>query len=370
MTVLGGTEDAIRQFFEGLGINLWIAAPILFVAWVGGFWGLKVLIYHRLAAFAEKTVSKLDDVVLYALERPLAFLIIGSGVLIVERILPFSPATDHFLLLAFRIIVVISGALFTDRLLRRLVNVYADEQPVLQSSRNLVRGISRAVVFALAAFAVLDNLGVSITPLLASLGVGSLAVALALRDTLANLFAGIQLVADRTIEVGQSVKLGTGEEGVVMKVGWRATHIRMPNDTLLVVPNSKLTESLITNYDRPLAPMTTVVELQVATPSDLDRVEAVALEVAREVQRTVEGAIPEAEPILRYQRFAESGIGFIVILRVQRYAAQFLVRHEFVKRIHRRFDQEGIVIPYPVRTLHLDPDAREAVGLGGPRRET
>ena len=204
----------------------------------------------------------------------------------------------------------------------------------------------------LGALIVLSNLGIAITPLLTALGVGSLAVALALQPTLSNLFAGFQIALARQIRVGDFVELETGQQGYVTDIGWRSTQIRELPSNLVIVPNARIAEIIVRNYALPENEQSALVQVGVSYSSDLDRVEAVTIEVAREVQRTVSGALSEFEPFIRYHTFGDSAIGFSVILRVREFTDRYLVTHEFVKRLHRRYAAEGIEIPFPQRVVH------------------
>jgi small-conductance mechanosensitive channel len=169
---------------------------------------------------------------------------------------------------------------------------------------------------------VLTEIGIEITPVLAALGVGSLAVGLALQPTLSNLFAGFNLSLNQRVRVGDFVRLDSGQEGRVLDIGWRATEIRSIGDSLVSVPNAKLAEMIVTNVSLPGEDLALRVEVGVSYASDLEQVERVALEVARAVQADVEGAARDHEPILRFLGFGDSSINFMVVLR----AASFRTR--------------------------------------------
>jgi small-conductance mechanosensitive channel len=228
----------------------------------------------------------------------------------------------------------------------------APELPVSSLTRNIVR----AFVLALGGLVVLNGLGVSITPMLTALGIGGLAVALALQEPLANFFAGFFVSIAGQIRVGDYVILDSGQEGYIADISWRSTRIRMLANNLIVVPNSKLSQSVVVNYHLPSNDLAVLVEVGVDYASDLGRVEQVTIEVARDVMREVPGGVADFEPFIRYHTFADSSINYTTILRAREYVDQYLVKHEFVKRLHARFNQEGIVIPFPIRTLvHRDP---------------
>lgn len=230
----------------------------------------------------------------------------------------------------------------------------------------LIRKIGNVFVLGIGLLCILRVAGVDISPLLASGAIGGLAIALAAQDTFSNLFAGYFLIIDRPIRVGDFIRLESGEEGYVQEIGWRNTRILLLPNNLVVIPNSKVNQSIITNYYLPERQMSVHVWCGVSYDSDLERVETVTLEVARAIQSHVEGAVRDWEPILRWREFGDSAVRFLVILRVEEYTAQFAVQSEFIKALHRRFRREGIVIPFPMRTVVLH--APEGIRLPGDSR--
>lgn len=206
-------------------------------------------------------------------------------------------------------------------------------------------------VFVLGGLVLLRSLGVSIAPLLTALGVGGLAVALALQDTLSNLFAGLQILASKKVVPGDYVQLDSGEEGYVVDINWRNTSLRHLRNNVILVPNARLASATVTNYYKPFPEMSVLVGVGVSYRSDLPHVERITTDVARQTLEEVEGGVPDFEPFIRYGGFGESSIDFNVILRVSEPTAQYLVTHEFVKRLHERFGREGIEIPFPIRTI-------------------
>lgn len=230
---------------------------------------------------------------------------------------------------------------------------------------SLTRNIAWALVAVLGVLVVLNGLGVSITPMLTALGIGGLAVALALQEPLANLFAGLFVTLAGQIRVGDYVKLDTGQEGYVADFTWRSTRLRMLANNVVIVPNAKLAQAIVTNHDLPSQDLAVLVEVGVDYASDLRQVERVVMDVGADVMRTVTGGVPDFEPFIRYHTFGESSVDFTVILRAQQFVDQYLVKHEFIKRLHARFDQEGIVIPFPIRTIAYRDAASEA-GAGAP----
>jgi small-conductance mechanosensitive channel len=139
-------------------------------------------------------------------------------------------------------------------------------------------------------------------------------------------------------------------------------------NNLIVVPNAKLAQAIVVNHHLPSQDLAVLVDVGVDYASDLRHVERVVADVGRGVMRDVTGGVPEFEPFIRYHTFADSSINFTVILRAKEFVDQFLVKHEFVKRLHTRFNDEGIVIPFPIRTIAYreprpDPQAQTIAGV-------
>ena len=212
------------------------------------------------------------------------------------------------------------------------------------SSTSILATTIDLIVYSLGILFLLQSLGISITPLLTALGVGGLAFALALQDTLSNLFSGINILVSKQIKMGDFVKLSTGEEGHVVDMNWRNTTIKSPTENMVVVPNQKIASSIVINYAQPFAECSIAIPIGVSYESDLDQVEKVTAAVAKEILQGTEGGVNSFEPLIRYVSFSESSISFNVILRVKTVTDQSLIRHEFIKSIHARYQQEGITI--------------------------
>jgi small-conductance mechanosensitive channel len=339
----------------------WFQGVAAFVLWVGVLLVAHHFANRALRRMAAATAWTWDDLLIDALRRPVVIAILASGLVILGRIFPLEPEWDRACDVMMAAAMVLAIVLFVDHITSGLLDRLAVTQPVLQGARGLVQGSVRGVVIGIGVLIFLDSIGISIAPILASLGVGSLAVALALQDTLANIFAGFHLIADKPIEAGQFIRLQTGEEGHVVRVGWRTTWITTPQKNSVVVPNSKLSGAVLTNFDMPSSETVLQVEVTVAS-ADLEKVERVTLEVARDCLATVPGATREFEPVARFTGFADSGVKLVAVLSAASLSDSHTVRHQFLKRLSARFQKEGIVVPFPTRTLDLPPGT---FGRGG-----
>ncbi|PKQ38400.1 MAG: mechanosensitive ion channel protein MscS [Actinobacteria bacterium HGW-Actinobacteria-1] len=263
--------------------------------------------------------------------------------------------TPRLSTLTGRVLVVLAGLTVTYAAMRiatGFVRGYAVSASGPLPSTSIFVNLTRIAIVLLGALIVLNALNISITPVLTALGVGGLAVALALQDTLGNLFAGLQIVASKQVRPGDYLLLETGQEGTVEDIAWRYTTLRTQANNLVVVPNAKLGQAIVTNYQLPEQPLSITVEFGVAYGSDLDRTEAIALDVAARVMAELQPDITDWEPLMRFRGFGDSQVQAAIIMRVLDYGDQYALKSEFIKRLHARFAEEGIEFPFPQRVVH------------------
>jgi small-conductance mechanosensitive channel len=304
-----------------------------------------------------RTRNDADDVILGGLRVLLPWVAVDAGAWVSAAVLPLQGSVDSLLNSVFGAVLVLAVTLAAARTLGEAVRAVALARSGVAASSTIFVNIVRTAVLVIGFLVVLQSLGVSVAPLLTALGVGGLAVALALQDTLANLFAGVQILATKKVQPGDFVQLGGGQEGYVVDINWRNTMIRQLPDNVVIVPNAELANSIVTNYYQPAQPLAVLVEVGVSYGSDLSHVEQVTCEVGKEVMAEVKGGVAEHEPFIRYHTFGDSSINFSVILRAHEFTDQYLIKHEFIKRLHHRYGQEGIQIPFPIRTIVM-PDRK------------
>jgi small-conductance mechanosensitive channel len=250
--------------------------------------------------------------------------------------------------------VIASVTLTVAGVLATLVAAASERHALGVGMTGLAGAAVRGTVLIVGLLVLLDALGVQITPLLTALGVGGLAVALALQDTLSNLFAGVHLLADKPIRVGDYVKIADAIEGYVLDVGWRSTRVRMLQNNIVIVPNKRVAESVIVNYDMPERRMSLALPVSVGYGSDPERVEAMLLDEARRAAGEVAGLLAEPPPVVRFiPGFGASSLDFTLSCQVAGFVEQYPVQHELRKRILRRLRAEGIEMPFPTRTVEL-----------------
>ncbi|MBI2095546.1 MAG: mechanosensitive ion channel family protein [Candidatus Omnitrophica bacterium] len=264
-------------------------APVFFLLWVLVLWLTKRIVFRRLKQWAEGTSFWWDDIVVESLSFPINFLILASGMALFSNLLPLSDDAGRWAAVGLRGSVILCIVLFLDNLVRRAIDKHAMKSTRARASQGITKGLIRSFIIGIGALAFLDLLGISVTPILASLGIGSLAVALALQDTLSNFFAGLYVAMDKPVNVGDFVKLETGDEGYILDVGWRNTRIRALSNNIVIIPNTKLIGGVITNYSLIDKEVAVLVEVGVHYGSDLKKVERVTVEVGREILKKVHG---------------------------------------------------------------------------------
>jgi len=268
-----------------------------------------------------------------------------AGLWMASRRLPLNVESTVIVVKSLNVLGILVATAFAARILGRLVAVYTQREASRLPSSTIFVNLARGTVWILGGISVLAALGVSIAPLVTALGVGGLAVGLALQPTLENVFSGVQVLASRQIEPGDFIRLETGEEGSVLDVTWRNTTIRRPSNEVVIVPNSVIGRSLITNFSRIDSEFVLTVPLSIAYGSDLEVVEGLALKTAEEVVAEVAGCVPGDEPSVRFADITPPTVIVNTTIRVMSYPERIEVRHQFIKRLQRRLAEAGVEAP-------------------------
>ena len=228
-----------------------------------------------------------------------------------------------------------------------------NEVKVLNSLAPMAKRVISTTIISMGFLIILDQLGIAIAPLVAGLGVGGLAVALALQSTFTNFFAGLNVLTDGSIRTGDFIELEHGAVGEVDQIGWRTTKVRLMDNNMVIIPNYRLAENVTINYSFPKDEMSVYIQVGVAYSSDLEAVERITLEVSRKVLSETPGAISTYEPSIWYANFGESNIDFWVVLRANGYMESWLLKHNFIKELLDRYNKENIEISFPARNIFL-----------------
>lgn len=326
------------------------------------------LLFRQLEGWARRTSTQVDDVI-RAVRVPSVLWCAILALAIGLSVAPLPPAVVEWGSKALLALTIASATLVLASLLGQLSALYGARLDVGVAATTLTQTVVRVIVLVLGALVLLDTLGVQITSLLAALGIGSLAVALALQDTLSNLFAGVSITLGKYIRKGDYIKLDTGDEGYVVDTDWRTTKIRTLPNNMVIIPNNKLAQAVVTNYYLPEPRMSLLIPIGVSYDSDPQRVEDILVDEATKAARSGEipGLLAEPAPFVRFiPGFGDFSLNFTLICQVREFVDQYLAQHELRKRIFRRFRQEGVQIPFPVRTVYLEDGRSGRVDQGEP----
>lgn len=333
---------------------LYLFLPLIVVVFsiIVGMFFEKVIFLKLTKIVKEKGLAG-GEAIIKALKHIIILWFLLAGMYIAVLLIPVSPALMNILSRVFIVITFLSLTVVAARIAGGFINIYSLKVKDVLPRASLLENIARWTIYVVGTLIILQTLGISITPIITALGIGGLAVALALQDTLSNLFAGLHIIVSRHIRPGDYVKIENGEEGHVVDITWRNTTVQQLSGNIIIIPNSKLASSVVVNYNLPQKDLAVLVQVGVSYNDDLEKVERVTVEVAKEVMKEVPGGVPEFEPFIRYHTFSGYSINFTVILRAKEFTDQFLIKHEFIKRLHKRYKEEGITIPFPVQTVYL-----------------
>ena len=340
-----------------------ILEVLLPLAWVAGGYAVGAIVEKFVLAglrrAARRTEWEWDDVAINSLRRMPTLWFLIAGVDMALRRIPVSSVVLNNSEKVFVVVIILSITVVLSRIASGAVGVFSKRAKGAFPATSIFAHFSTVLIFVLGVLVILQWLRIPITPIVGALGLGGLAVALALQDTLSNLFAGLQIIASRKVRPGDYIKLESGEEGYVVDITWRNTTVRAIHNNMIIVPNAKLASAVTVNFNLPQREMAVRVEVGVSYDSDLREVERVTIEVAKEVLSEIQGGAPEFEPFIRYHTFADFSINFTVVMYVKDFFSQYVIKHEFVKKLHARFNEKGIEIPFPIRTVYMKQNGDE-----------
>ena len=275
-----------------------------------------------------------------AFRGPIRLFFVFLGVLLGILVLPL-PAWAHSLAsAALDVAIMLVLVILAARIAGGLILTYGEGSRLVGSTRRFLRRVAVTAIYVVGFLFILDNLGISITPLLTTLGLAGLAAALALQDTLANFFAGVYVQADRPLDVGHRVRFEDLKvEGTVVDVGWRTTKLRTPEGDLLVIPNVKVASGVVVDYDLPEPRTTLRVPVRVARSADPRRV----LHALEEVARGLGDPGIVGEPKARFSPgFVGGAFEFTLQVETDSYESRERVGDELRHRVVERLRGEGV----------------------------
>mgnify|MGYP001322179818 CR=1 FL=1 len=328
----------------------WLFTFFITAGFLLGFIFNKIII-NQLKTITHSTSWKIDDILLDIVGKYIRiWIIIGGFFLAIDTLPPFLIKLSDSIHKVLLVFFVLSIAFAIANLITALIKNYYTSQTGVHNTE-LASYLIKGLIITLAGIMLLQTFGISVTPILGALGVGSLAIGLALKDTLTNLFGGIQILLTNQLKTGDFIQLQSGREGTIKDITLRNTTLLDRSNNTIVVPNSELSIATIVNYSMPSTILRVKVDCGVGYNSDLEMVERLVLETAKEVIENTEDGFKGFSPRMRFHKFNDFSIDFTVIMRSKSFPGTHRLRHNFIKLIKKRFDENNIEIPFPIRTL-------------------
>ena len=317
---------------------------VLFAAVVVSGWVFRRILFTRLERWADSTRTQVDNILLDVIHGPFLLWVLILAIHLATESSSLPRGVTRWSGKVLLALWIISLTAVLARLSGRLVRVYSPRLEGALPVGTLTEVLAALIIWILGFLTLLQQVfEVDIRAILAALGVGGLAVALALQDTLSNLFAGFYVSVARQIRIGDFVKIDAGQTGYVQDIGWRSTTLRELGGNLIFIPNHKLAQSIVTNYNLPQRSLGVGIAVPATYDSDPSVVERLLTEVASAAVGQVPGLLKEPAPSAKLiPGFGKTSLEFTLDCQVAEFADQFLVQHELRKRIYRRFREEGI----------------------------
>jgi MscS family membrane protein len=232
----------------------------------------------------------------------------------------------------------------------KIIKRNEDARSVSQSFSPLFHRLSRIAFLIAAVLVVMVHLGVDVRPILGGLGIAGLAISLAAKDSLSNIFGGIALTSDKAFKVGDMVSVpANGITGIVYDVGLRSTRIKTWDNEVFIIPNGNLANQVIQNYYQPDMMARVVVPFSVEYGSDVDRVKKVVIGEIKKIKK----ALKDPEPSIVFNKMSDFSLDFDARFWVESIKDKYFSKLEATERIYKALNREGIGIPFPTRTLYL-----------------
>ncbi len=322
--------------------------------------GILYLLFPLVTKLTKRTKTKVDDIIVEILKKPLALWVILYGLLSASLTLPLSPDISLMLVKAYNMAVILIVTWIIYRVFRDLIIRYSFHLSRKKKKRDLenvllpvIEKIGIVTIVTIGGIMLLEEAGVNIAVLVASLGVAGIIIGLAAQDTLGNFFAGIHILLDKAFEIGDLILL-EGEDSVfrVHDVGLRSTKLYdIFSHTMIYIPNSMLANHKIVNLNRPDTKIKIRVDVSVSYDSDVEKVRRLLKEIALQMPEVLKDE--KHEPVVVFREFGDSSLNFTLYAWVEKVPEQWEVASRIRGEIMRRFREEGIEIPYPQLDVHM-----------------
>lgn len=303
---------------------------------------IGIVILHGVFRIVIEVLSRVTKIPRDIWRNIFRFMPTLLGIQLTKDILNLPDFVQNILSYHYHSVVIITVTFFCAHTVSSFLKDKLSKSGDKAATTSILTTVVDLGVYMVGVLFILSSYGISISPLLTALGAGGLASALALQDTLANLFSGITTLVSKQVHMGDYIRLSSGEAGRVVDMNWRNTTIRTATGNMVIVPNKSIATATLTNYEQPLAECTISIPLTITYDNDLQRVEDVTLGVARHILDHSEYGVTGFEPLVRYDQMGEYGISFKVVLRIRNIVDEAVLKHQFIKSIYTTYKKEHI----------------------------
>ncbi len=344
--------------------------------WVGNVWAqaaiivlgsailakiVDLLLSGWIRSVAKKTATDIDDRIIELLHRPVFVSVLLLGMGLSTLVLELHDVVSLGLVRALITIAILVWSIVATRIVALMLEVlsrFRDRFQIIEPGTiHLFDNLGKVVIWGAASYFILLNWNINVSAWLASAGIVGIAVGFAAKDTIANLFAGVFILADKPYEIGDFVNLDSGERGQVVSIGLRTTRLLTRDDIEITLPNAVIAQEKIVNETGgPSRHERIRVKVGVAYGTDIDEVEACLLEIAGRHEEILESP----EPRVRFRSFGESALDFELLAWISEPVLRGRLLHELNRDVYKSFASRGIQIPFPQRQIHLSsPESKE-----------
>lgn len=346
-----GTTDGSAIF--------WAKHLLLATLVMGCFWLLSQAVAYIISHWASRltafTRTDLDDRILKRLAPSISLLITLTGVYLALRTLPLPEKLLKTCAGGLFIINVVIICVMLYRALNETLLWYVERSQdqgdgtLARQMVPLAEKIVMLFIVGAALIVVFKHFHYDVLSLVTALGIGSLAIGMAAKDTLSHVISGFTLMIDRPFQIGDRIKLGNGQTGDVLDIGLRSTKIQGLDTTVLIIPNSDLCNSTVINMVRPSSVIQGRTTVGVGYDSDVEQVKRVLLEIACSCDEVLD----EPAPVALFTSFGDSALSMLLLFWVNNPTRLGAVTDQINSAIIRRFREERIDIPFPIRTIQM-----------------
>ena len=352
--MLSDLQTWMAPYLSVFGDHPWYKAIAIVLVFLVLAWIFDRFISAILKSLAARTQFKFDDQIIDYLHSPIYFSVILIGIALAINQVTIAAPFDSILYSFLQTIAYIVWFLFLMRVVRIVLRaVAANEERIAilhPQTLPLFENIAMIIIVVLAVYVIFSAWNVDMTAWLASAGIVGIAVGFAAKDTLANLFSGVFIMADAPYKIGDYVVLESGERGEITHIGIRSTRLRTRDDIEITVPNSVMGNTMIVNESGgPEEKFRIRVGVGVAYGSDIDKVRAVLMDIAL----TDEHVCEEPEPRVRFRQFGASSLDFELLCWVEQPVLRGRVLDILNSKVYKRFIEENIEIPYSKHDLYI-----------------